>query len=287
MNDTEYLSEIKVKDESDYEWTKKRVKSMILGSIRNGRRKEAEMLGEYVDECSGEEKKYAIYAEKMWESKFDIRPNIKDIDHAKEILSKDINRIFSGNVQDIDKKSRNLEESLNTGEKHMDLRIPFSWFKEIKKEFHGNEISYLEAIVALAYVVFCYRCDYMPGPVLKISGDAEDALGITKSKRKDVVKFLRKKGLIKQIVIRGLVPWYDEKSGNYDFVIPNPAKIREITYLGLPRILRMGVDWTGKEGSTPRRFAQYAREKNKAGDLESRNEDNRSDEGSQTELPGL
>lgn len=142
-----------------------------------------------------------------------------------------VDKEFTEKIEETDDMHRKWTD---TRSPHQHLRIPFSWHQELKRTFRGNEVVYTDAVLTLAYIVFCYRLEFTSQLLLRIRPHELSSLfDISKQRRKRALDYLEEKGLVERILIKGVTPWYhraDRTPGSYLYVVPCPHNIRSITY---------------------------------------------------------
>lgn len=246
------------KDSEDYDWATGRISSLIKSTIKNSRRSILEQFDRRFEEVeTREEKRRLIYAENRYRSDMPDKPKSDDIEELGELLNEELKAVFK------DKLGHSYKES------HLHIKTPFSWFEEIRRQYRGSDRSYVDAILILSYICFCYRYPTIKAsPLLHIRpNELKNTLDISQDCKNRAFRYLRSEGLIKVLVIKGLVPWYkeeDRKSGSYKFVLPSPGNIRDITYLKLGRAIKLNHDVrSGKEGYVPIRYLEDVTVKDK------------------------
>lgn len=247
----------KPEDSEEYTQAVNRVKSLMMQSINDGRSEvDRQFIALYRNAGSKDRKKKIEKARDKWKESTRDRINPESFKDVERELYRSISYIF----QEYPKIENHYEKDKGEGERHYHTRIPFSWFDEIKKEYRGREKSYQEAIIALSYIVFHYRIEkYRKYPIMRVKpNEIERVLGFTKNSADKAVRHLRKRGLIKVVIFKGLVPWYKEKdktSGSYRFTIPMIGNIRKITYTTLSRAINTeNLGFSGEDGSVARVF---------------------------------
>lgn len=155
-------------------------------------------------------------------------------------LYKEVRGIFSDKTFYADQSrftsKENVKRKSETSRSpHEYLLIPFSWYNEIRREFRGDEISYIDAILILSFILYSYRRgEAISNLILRIRPrEIDRVFDIKRGRTLRAIRYLEAEGLIERIVVRGLTPWYqrpDRTPGSYRYVIPYPHRVREITY---------------------------------------------------------
>ena len=162
--------------------------------------------------------------------------SIEDIAHLSSQIEAEMRGVFSTDqYADGNGKKRTIEH-----QRHNNIVIPLSWYEKIRREYRGVPRAYIEAIQLLGFIVFAYRRkDFIRNHLFRPEPKQfEKLFDLRRDTRKAAMQHLEQQGLIYRIVIRGLVPWYDNQDatpGSYLFVVPRPGKIRQITYPTLNR----------------------------------------------------
>jgi len=214
------------KDSADYESSMAQVISLISGLTEKGR------------EAREEEHEYEPVETNPTNrntSSFDGEPSLlARLKKETRNFKKEVKGVFSDVTFQKEGEDGELLESKQSKTSFQHLQIPFSWYKELKREYRGREVADIDAIQILAYVVYCYRLEYTPQILLRIRPrELQSSLDITEGRTQSSIRHLEKEGLIKRIIIKGITPWYyreDKTSGSYRYIVPKPKKLREITY---------------------------------------------------------
>jgi hypothetical protein len=111
------------------------------------------------------------------------------------------------------------------------LHIPLSWYAHVTQEYRGARRPYVEAIQILAYVVGKYRVGLFPGHLLWVPRRVLMKLfGLSADAEEAAVRHLTREGLLVRVIVQGLVPWRQQRSGKYRFLVPVLPRIKEITW---------------------------------------------------------
>lgn len=213
-----------------YDAVMKEVINKINKSTNEGKKvRESEFeYGEPTDRSPSEDENGQSYPEKP-----DL---LREFEQTVEKHKDEVKGVFGEVtfVQDVEDSPDEFREMTDTEATHKHIRIPFSWYRELRRSYRGKEVPYIDAIQILGFILFCYRMESIPNYIYRVRPqEFQTNFGINKDRSRKAIKYLENNDILSRIIVKGITPWYyrsDRTPGTYRYVILHPKEIRGITY---------------------------------------------------------